>query len=343
MQEYLSAVKEVLLNGDFKLGTRTGVHTIADFAVERKYRISDDSFPLVTTKKIFTKSLFHELVWYLSGQHHIRDLRQKTGIWNAWADENGNLETAYGRFWRRFPLPSKEAMLDGEAWLDERSPYVRREDNGALVIDQIAYVIDTLKRDPDSRRMVVSAWHPANAIASRLPPCHYTFTISANSRTGKMKVHLSQRSCDMAIGVPFNIACYATLGKAIGNATGLDCVEFSQILLDAHIYCGQAENRGKFYEDEKNLAELRDRIGHAEKPEDYLKTKSWIEKNAPPEEKGLECSDHIPGLLLQLSRTPKPLPALALPRGKPLDKLVFEDFQLTGYDPHPKIDFRVAV
>ena len=124
------------------------------------YRVDlAEGYPLLTTKAMYWKSMLHELLWYLSGEDHIRNLRQKTKVWDAWADADGNLETAYGYFWRRFP--SAKRRKDG-TW-DVRE------------VDQIRYVIDEIRRNPNSRRLVVTAWEPGNAIASRLPPCHYTF------------------------------------------------------------------------------------------------------------------------------------------------------------------------
>lgn len=341
MRQYLDLAKRVLTEGSYK-PNRTGVDTIARFS--ESYRVDlSGGFPLLTTKE-FTrgrqKSLFHELVWYFSGQHHIRDFRTKSKIWDSWADDGGNLQTGYGRFWGRFPMPSDGAKLPGEAWLDGNSPFVNDEGNDVLTVDQLKYVIHKLRADPNSRRMVVTAWHPGNAIASKLPPCHYTFTFSVLN--GKLNTHLNQRSGDTALGIPFNLAGYSAITLAVCEMTGLEPGEFTHHIVDSHVYIGKHGERGEFYR--SNLDELKDAVRSAQQPEDYLRIASWIESQAPKEAK--EGLDHVPGLLRQLAREPKTLPRLVFdPRVKRLEDLKdlrFEDFIVVGYQAHPKIDFAVA-
>lgn len=236
MQHYLDMVRYVLEHGERKVN-RTGVATLACFSYF--YRVDlQAGFPLLTTKKMFWDSLVHELFWYLSGEEHIRNLREKTKIWNAWADKSGRLETAYGRFWRRFPVPEKAARLPGENW---GTQWIKTDAaTGTKVFDQIQYVIDSLKaikknpEHPNLRRLIVSAWHPANAAESKLPPCHYTFCFNVMGK--KLNCHLTQRSCDIALGVPFNLACYALLTMMIARETGFEPGEFGHTLIDAHIY-----------------------------------------------------------------------------------------------------------
>ena len=200
MKEYHELVKLVLDNGVRKK-SRTGVDTLSYFGAFYRVDLSK-GFPLLTTKQMIWKSLLHEVLWYLSGEEHIRTLREKTKIWDAWADSEGKLQTAYGRFWRRYPVPANGAILDGEVYVDEHHPFVNVEQNGSLTFDQIGWVINEIKTNPNSRRMVVLAWHPANAVVSKLPPCHYTFTFNVND--GKLNCHLTQRSGDIALGIPFN-------------------------------------------------------------------------------------------------------------------------------------------
>ena len=232
MKEYLDLVENVLTTGVLKKN-RTGVDTIATFAQHYSVDLSK-GYSLLTTKKMQTKSLFHEFLWYLSGEEHIRNLQRHTKIWDAWQDKHGNLETSYGRYWRRFPVPEKGAVLDGELMAGEDHPCVRREANGALVFDQIRYVIDSIKVNPDSRRLVVSAWHPANAAISKLPACHYSFVL--NVLDGKLNCHLTQRSGDIALGIPFNLAAYDLLTRTIAQQVGLEPGIFSHTIVDAHIY-----------------------------------------------------------------------------------------------------------
>ncbi len=235
---YLDVVARVLECGKRKTN-RTGVDTISSFA---EFYVVDlaEGYPLLTTKKIYFGSMLREVLWYLSGEDHIRTLRQHTRIWDAWADDEGNLETAYGRFWRRFPMPREGAALGGEVWVQPVHPRITQESNGSLCFDQLGYVVDTLRTNPMSRRMVVSAWHPANAAVSLLPPCHYTFcfnvTPADDGGADFLNCHLSQRSADLALGVPFNLASYALLTEALAQLVGLRTGRFAHTLIDAHIY-----------------------------------------------------------------------------------------------------------
>ena len=234
MKVYHEMVKHVLENGERK-ENRTGTDTISTFSYFYKVNLKE-GYPLLTTKKIFFKSMLNELFWYLSGEEHIRDLRTKTKIWDAWADEEGRLETAYGRFWRRYPVPEKG--LDGEAWDNEK--WVTTEENGQKTFDQIRYIIDSLKEIKENpnhknlRRLIVLAWHPANASVSKLPPCHYTFAF--NVQGNKLNCHLTQRSGDVALGIPFNLACYSLLTMMIAKECGYEPGEFAHTIIDCHIY-----------------------------------------------------------------------------------------------------------
>ena len=232
MKEYHDLVKLVLENGVRKK-SRTGVDTLSYFGAFYRVDLSK-GFPLLTTKQMMWKSLLYEVLWYLSGDDHIRNLREHTKIWDAWADEQGNLQTAYGRYWRRYPVPEKGAALGEEVFVDENNQFVTKEKSGSLSFDQIGWVIDQIKNNPDSRRMVVVAWHPANAVISKLPPCHYTFTFNVND--GKLNCHLTQRSGDIALGIPFNLAAYSLLTQIIAQDAGLELGYFAHTIVDAHIY-----------------------------------------------------------------------------------------------------------
>lgn len=232
MKEYLDLVKLVIDEGTHKK-SRTGVDTISYFGAF--YRVDlQKGFPLLTTKKVEWKSLLREVLWYLSGENHIKNLREHTKIWDAWADKDGRLQTAYGRFWRRYPVPENNAVLDGEVYVDESHPFVRREVNGSLTFDQVGWVINEIKTNPNSRRLVISAWHPANAVISKLPPCHYTFAFNVNG--GKLNCHLTQRSGDIALGIPFNLGAYSLLTQIIAQETNLKLGYFAHTIIDAHIY-----------------------------------------------------------------------------------------------------------
>ncbi len=293
MREYIDLVRTVLDRGVRK-PTRTGVHTISYFGAFYKVDLAA-GFPLLTTKKVNYAACLHELLWYLSGEDHIRNLRKVTKIWDAWADEKGDLETAYGRYWRRFPHPIQKS----------HAPLLETGENSAPVeeIDQIQFVVDELRKNPFSRRLVVTAWEPGNAERSKLPPCHYTFAFNVSpdeqGQPRKLNCHLTQRSGDIALGIPFNLACYATLTQIIAQEVGLELGQFAHTIIDAHIYTADAGSE-------------------------------------------MASFDHVAGLREQLKRSPRPLPRLKI-ENKPINELKFEDFRLEGYDPHPPIQFKVAV
>ena len=258
MKEYLELIKNVIDNGTHK-PSRTGIDTISYFGAFYKVDLQN-GFPLLTTKKMHWNSLLREVLWYLSGENHIRNLRQHTKIWDAWADEDGNLETAYGYYWRHFPSAQKNKNGEWEV----------RE------FDQIKYVIDEIKRNPNSRRLVVSAWEPGNATTSKLPPCHYSFVFNVNS--GKLNCHLTQRSGDLALGIPFNLAAYSLLTQVIAQQVELGLGEFAHTIVDAHIYIGEKGTENEKYDHLEGLKEqlTRDplplpKLTIANKPIDELK------------------------------------------------------------------------
>ena len=235
MKQYHELIKTVIDRGVRKQ-TRTGVDTISYFAAFYKVDLTE-GFPLLTTKKMHWNSILHEVLWYLSGENHIRNLRQHTKIWDAWADENGNLETAYGYYWRHFPSAQKNK--DGE--------WIVRE------VDQIKYVIDEIERNPNSRRLVVNAWEPGNATTSKLPPCHYSFVFNVNDK--KLNCHLTQRSGDVALGIPFNLAAYSLLTQVIAQQVGLGLGYFAHTIVDAHIYIGEKGTEMEKYDHLEGLKE----------------------------------------------------------------------------------------
>jgi thymidylate synthase len=334
MRQYQELVADVLGEGAYK-PNRTGVDTVAAFSQHHEIDLQR-GFPLLTTKDLSGarwNSLVHEFLWYLSGEEHVRTLREHTGIWNEWADEEGRLDTAYGRFWRRYPIP--EDGLEGEAWPDETDPWIEEEGDD-LVFDQIRYALDQLRENPRSRRIVVNAWHPANAAVSTLPPCHYTFVF--NVQGDRLNLHLTQRSGDIALGVPFNIAAYSLLATAVAQRTGFEVGTFAYSVVDAHAYCGTDE-RGAWYAD--NLDALQARLADVEERRDYLTVRDWLVDAAPPESEADENRDHVPGLLAQLARQPRERPEIRI-ADKPLDELTAADIELRDYEAAPGLDFAVA-
>ena len=219
MNQYLDLVKTVLNNGSRRTN-RTGVDTIMYFGYHYKVNLQD-GFPLLTTKKVFFNSVIHELLWYLKGETHIRNLRKHTKIWDAWTDESKNWEIGkmYGYQWVKW---------------EKFSTNLKTGEITKTHINQIKEVIDLINNNPNSRRMVVTAWNPSILDEIALPSCHAFFIF--NVINGKLNCHLTQRSGDIALGIPFNLACYATLTQMIAQETGLEPGEFSHYINDAHIY-----------------------------------------------------------------------------------------------------------
>ncbi|MFL5184961.1 MAG: thymidylate synthase [Microvirga sp.] len=264
MQAYLDLIRRIMDEGVRK-DDRTGTGTISVFGHQMRFDLSQ-GFPLVTTKKLHLKSIIHELLWFLKGDTNIRYLKENgVSIWDEWADENGDLGPIYGAQWRSWPAP----------------------DGGS--VDQLQELVETLKTNPDSRRLVVTAWNPADLPDMALAPCHCLFQVYVAE--DRLSCQLYQRSGDVFLGVPFNIASYALLTMMLAQVTGFELGELIHTLGDAHLY-----------------------LNH------------------------LEQAD------LQLSRAPKPLPRMRLnPAVTGLFQFRYEDFELTGYDPHPHIAAAVAV
>ncbi len=209
MRTYLDLMRHVLDHGHPK-GDRTGTGTLSVFGHQMRFDLSQ-GFPLVTTKKCHLKSIIHELLWFLRGDTNIGYLKENgVSIWDEWADENGNLGPVYGYQWRSWPAP------DGRH------------------IDQISQVIEQIKSTPDSRRLIVSAWNVADVDKMKLPPCHTFFQFYVAD--GKLSCQLYQRSADIFLGVPFNIASYALLTLMVAQVCGLQPGDFVHTLGDAHLY-----------------------------------------------------------------------------------------------------------
>ena len=219
MNTYLKLVETVLNNG-IRKHNRTGVDTLMYFGYHYKVDLSN-GFPLLTTKKIFFNSIIRELLWYLKGETHIRNLRKNTKIWDAWTNEEKKWEIGkmYGYQWVKW-----EKFTE-----DPNSGEIKK-----TYINQIKDVIDLIKHNPESRRMIVTAWNPSVLDEIALPSCHAFFIFSVTN--GKLNCHLTQRSGDIALGIPFNLACYATLTQMIAQETNLELGEFSHYINDAHIY-----------------------------------------------------------------------------------------------------------
>ena len=214
MKQYLDLLNRILDEGVQK-GDRTGTGTLSVFGNQMRFNMQD-GFPLLTTKKLHLKSIIYELLWFLRGDTNVLYLQEHgVRIWNEWADENGDLGPVYGHQWRSWP------------------------DNKGGTIDQIANVIDQIKHHPDSRRMLVTAWNPAEVDQMALPPCHCLFQFYVAD--GKLSLQLYQRSADTFLGVPFNIASYALLLQMMAQVTGLEAGEFIHTTGDTHLYLNHLE------------------------------------------------------------------------------------------------------
>ena len=221
MKQYLDMVRHVLENGERK-EDRTGTGTISMFGMQTKYDLRQ-GFPLLTTKKVNYAAVVRELLWFLRGSTNINDdLTQHTPIWDAWADKNGELGPIYGYQWRNWPVYTK-VTEDGQGVLYRQGH-----------IDQISNVIQQIKTNPDSRRLLVTAWNVSDIDKMALPPCHMMFQFYVVN--GRLDLQLYQRSADLAVGVPFNIASYALLLMMVANECNLIPVIFTHTFGDAHIY-----------------------------------------------------------------------------------------------------------
>jgi thymidylate synthase len=214
MRQYHELMERILADGVEKRD-RTGTGTLSVFGHQTRFDLAD-GFPLVTTKKLHVKSIVHELLWFLAGDTNIKYLNQHgVRIWDAWADQDGELGPVYGRQWRSWPSP------------------------GGGTIDQIANVVTAIRRNPDSRRLIVTAWNPAEVDQMALPPCHCLFQFYVAQ--GRLSCQLYQRSADIFLGVPFNIASYALLTMMVAQVTGYQPGEFIHTLGDAHLYFNHLE------------------------------------------------------------------------------------------------------
>jgi thymidylate synthase len=264
MRQYLDLMRHVREHGVRK-EDRTGTGTLSVFGAQMRFDLRE-GFPLVTTKKVHVKSIVHELLWFLRGETNVRSLNEAgVTIWDEWADANGELGPIYGYQWRHWQAG------DG------------RE------VDQIADVVSQIRRNPDSRRLIVSAWNVGDLPRMKLPPCHAFFQFYVAQ--GRLSLQLYQRSCDLFLGVPFNIASYALLTHMVAQQTGLAVGDFVWTGGDCHLY-----------------------LNHREQVD------------------------------LQLSREPRPLPALSIARRPPsIFDYRYDDFEIVGYEPHPAIKAPVAV
>jgi len=272
-KQYLDLCRHILDNGVEK-GDRTGTGTLSTFGYQMRYDLAE-GFPLLTTKRIAWKSVAHELLWFLRGEGNGQYLEDNgVKIWREWYRDNYDLGPIYPVQWRNW----RTYEGDGTGYASPSYP-----------VDQIADVIAEIRKNPDSRRLLVNAWNVGELDDMALPPCHFAFQFYVAN--GKLSCQLYQRSGDVFLGIPFNIASYSLLTHMIAHVTGLQVGEFVHTIGDAHVYL-----------------------------------------------------NHIEQIKTQLERSPRALPTLSITKQTDdIDALSFEDFVISGYDPHPKLSGKVAV
>lgn len=345
---YLEGAKEIITRGDYQYNERTGQGTFARFGMQQRHNLENNTFPLLTNKKMYTKGITHELLWFINGDTNIKYLvDNNVGIWNDWpyksfkdsqeysgesmhefvqrikkdetfAQEFGELGPVYGKQWRSWQAHDKKS------------------------IDQLKKVVDEIKRIPGDRGHIISAWNVGDLDAMALRPCHCLFQF--NVADENLSCQLYQRSADWLLGVPFNIASYAMFTKLIANETQNNASEFIHTFGNAHIYLAKGK-RGEWYNENKE--EFKDRFTQAQDPLDFITMREWVMQEAPIElrekqtKQGIRYAldDHIPFLLTQFSRTPRKQPHLEIKENKGVFDVTIDDITLKEYDPHPVLDF----
>ncbi|MDO8555981.1 MAG: thymidylate synthase [Nanoarchaeota archaeon] len=363
VQQYLDHVREILTSprSYFKTGSK-GSGLISLFGYSNAYDLRE-GFPLLTTKRVGLPWIVKELLWFLSGETNIRPLEiQGVDIWRrdtfelnlekmikdgifqktvgkkyteawegaleeygkrikedeAFAKKYGDAGPVYGKQWRRWE------------YVDEHGQ--------PQVLDQVQTLIDKLIKKPTTKKAILTAWNAGEVERMALEPCHVQWQATAVDEGKLLGLNMFQRSCDQFLGVPFNIASYVMITMLLAREIGQEPRYFVHMFGDSHLYTG-LEKRTAWYRE--NFEELRKRVRAVTKREEYLEVLEWV-NNHTPRDPNEEKYDHVTAALEQLSREPRPLPKLEI-ANKPLDQLVASDFKLTGYNPHPKIERKMAV
>lgn len=361
VKQYLEHSRKILTSDySWVKGGSKGMGLISLFGHQNEYNLQE-SFPLLTTKSISINSIIHELIWFMRGETNIKYLvDNNVHIWDGNAFDH-NLEkmaeegifpkemARYSLDWEKTKKEYFQRIKTDEEfaqrWGDLGPVYgaqwrhwkVRDENGKVREIDQLVDLFENIKKNPTSKKLIVNSWNVADIPKMALEPCHMFFQV--NYREGAMDLQLYQRSCDMFLGVPFNIASYSMLTQIIAQQAGFKPGRFIHTFGDAHFYTGAGE-RAKWYED--NFCELKTKVIQSSSSEDYLKILDWLNQSLPAESFETEGQDHVGAIIEQLSRTPKPLPRMEIAY-KPFDKLTFEDFKLTHYNPEPAIKRAMAI
>jgi thymidylate synthase len=357
VEQYLKHSREILTSpkSKFKGGSK-GMGLISLFGYQNEYDLRE-GFPLLTTKKMSINPIAHELIWFMRGESNIRYLVDNdVHIWddNAFdhnlarmVDEKifSERPERYSSDWHKanseYVQRIKEDSEFAERWGDLGPVYGSQwrkwkavDQNGKIiVIDQLGEMIENIRKKPTGKRNLVTAWNPGEVPNMALPPCHVIY--HATSDGEDLDLLLYQRSCDMFLGVPFNIASYAMLTQIIAQQTGLKARRFIHTFGDSHFYCADGK-RSEWYGE--NMQEIGKRVNSVKERLEYLDILDWVEKNAPlevgndgVEREGRFRQDHVTAILNQLSREPRKLPKLEI-SDKSFDKLTIDDFKLIGYE-----------
>ena len=332
MRLYLDLARTVLANGVWT-SKPGGVDSINYFGYTCMIAL-DGGFPLLTTRAINFKAVTAELLWQLSGDPHVNNLRRHTRIWDKWAGQDGHLESAPGRFWRRFPYPAFSEKAGGEMWSQTGTDHVHTSKRW-LEFDQLAWVVSNLRQRANSRKHVIVAWHPGNATVSNVPPC--IVALIWNVKGQRLNLHVTQRSADIAVGLPFDIAELALLTLILARETSLQPGMMMYSITDAHVYCGRHSSRSSPRTTAKLHEALRVFLQRDRSSEQEVADLGANELGGDPGDE----YNHIPGLLRQLSREPRQLPVVRI-SARPMERLEPGDIVLEGYHPHPRIPFSVV-
>lgn len=361
-EQYLEHAKKILTSerSNFKGGSK-GAGIISLFGYQNEYDLTK-GYPLLTSKKMFTKSMFLETLWFIKGDTNIKYLEDNDcAIWRADAFQSNlpgmQKENIFSENIKKYSEDWDKAMAEYGQRIREDEEFAQRWGGAGPIygkqwrkweyfdhskkefveIDQLGKMINGLMKKPTGKKHIVDSWNPGDTPKMSLPPCHVLYQATANEE-GELELQLYQRSCDTFLGVPFNIASYAALTQLISQAAGMKAKTFIHTFGDSHFYAGIGK-RTQWHKE--NFRELQKRVRNVQQREEYMGVVEWINQNAPADGNE-EKYDHVTAILEQMSREPKTMPTLKI-ADKPLDQLTVDDFVVENYDPHPAIRRNMCV
>lgn len=367
MQQYLEHSKRILTDkrSNFKGGSK-GMALISLFGHQNEYDLRD-GLPLLTTKKLPFKGIVHELLWFIKGETNLRYLAENNvHIWDGNAFDHNIEGMVKAGIFPSVDVDRYKTDKSSSEWKGVQDEYVQKvkedtefaarwgdlgpvygsqwrkwrftdEHGNETQIDQLERMLEGLAKNPGGKGNIVTAWNPGEVPHMALRPCHVMYQVTSSE--GNLEMQMYQRSCDQFLGVPFNIASYAMLAQIIAQQAGLVPKTLIHAFGDSHFYAGDGE-RAVWHG--KNLSQLRNLLGKASSPSDYLGIVDWINTTAPKEREEMVGQDHVTAIIEQLAREPRELPRLQI-ADKHYSKLTIDDFTLTGYNPHNTIKRKMAV